>query len=80
MARPKKQLTDAEAVKMRDVEAYTHDDKKRTNNPPVGMAQHDKAEEKVKGMKNESKEMADHHHFCYLTNILSECIRHWQGR
>lgn len=48
MARPKKQLTDAEAVKMRDVEAYTHDDKKRTNNPPVGMAQHDKAEEKVK--------------------------------
>lgn len=30
MARPKKQLTDAEAVKMRDVEAYTHDDKKRT--------------------------------------------------
>ena len=43
MARPKKQLTDAEAAKMRDVEAYTHDDKKRTNNPPVGMAQHDKA-------------------------------------
>lgn len=48
MARPKKQLAAAEAAKMRDVEAYTHDDKKRTNNPPVGMAQHDKAEEKVK--------------------------------
>lgn len=48
MARPKKQLTDAEAAKMRDVEAYTHDDIKRTNNPPVGMAQHDKAEERVK--------------------------------
>ena len=48
MARPKKRPTDAEAAKMRDVEAYTHDDKKRTNNPPVGMAQHDKAEEKVK--------------------------------
>lgn len=48
MARPKKQLADAEAAKMRDVEAYTHDDKKRTNNPPVGMAQHDKAEERVK--------------------------------
>lgn len=46
MARPRKQLTDTE--KMRDVEAYTHDDKKRTNNPPVGMAQHDKAEEKLK--------------------------------
>ena len=48
MARPKKQLTDAEMTKMRDVDAYTHDDKKRTNNPPVGMAQHDKAEETVK--------------------------------
>lgn len=48
MARPKKQVTDAELAKMRDVEAYTHDDKMRTNNPPVGMAQHDKAEEKVK--------------------------------
>lgn len=46
MARPRKQLTDAE--KMRDIETYTHDDKKRTNNPPVGMAQHDKAEEKLK--------------------------------
>lgn len=48
MARPKKQVTDAELAKMRDVEAYTHDDKMRTNNPPVGMAHHDKAEEKVK--------------------------------
>ena len=46
MARPRKQLTDAD--KMRDIENYTHDDKKRTNNPPVGMAQHDKAEEKLK--------------------------------
>ena len=46
MARPRKQLTDAD--KMCDIENYTHDDKKRTNNPPVGMAQHDKAEEKLK--------------------------------
>lgn len=46
MARPKKQLTDAE--KMRDIDYYAHDDKKRTNNPPVGMAQHDKSEEKLK--------------------------------
>ncbi|MEE0795394.1 MAG: site-specific DNA-methyltransferase [Oscillospiraceae bacterium] len=46
MARPRKQLTDAD--KMRDIENYTHDDKKRTNNTPVGMAQHDKAEEKLK--------------------------------
>ncbi len=49
MPRPrKKQVSDTDASKMRDVEAYTHDDKKRTNNPPVGMAQHDKAEETVK--------------------------------
>ena len=46
MARPRKQLTDAD--KMRDIDYYAHDDKKRTNNPPVGMAQHDKAEEKLK--------------------------------
>ena len=46
MARPRKQLTDTE--KMRDIDYYAHDDKKRTNNPPVGMAQHDKAEEKLK--------------------------------
>ena len=48
MARRKYQISDAEAAKMRDIENYTHDDKQRTNNPPVGMAQHDKAEEKVK--------------------------------
>ena len=35
---------------MRDIEAYTHDDKKRANNPPVGMAQHDKAEETIIGL------------------------------
>lgn len=46
MARTKKVVSDAD--KMRDVEAYTHDDKKRTNNPPVGMAQHDKKAETVK--------------------------------
>lgn len=48
MARAKKQLTDADVAKLRDIEAYTHDDKQRTNNPPVGMAQHDKAQENVK--------------------------------
>lgn len=37
MPRPKKkQFTYGDAAKMRDVEAYTHDDKQRTNNPPVG--------------------------------------------
>ncbi len=40
--------TSGDAAKMRDVEAYTHDDKQRMNNPPVGMAQHDKAAEAVK--------------------------------
>ena len=48
MAPKKKQLTDADVAKMRDIEAYTHDDKTRTNNPPVGMAQHDKEVESVK--------------------------------
>ena len=48
MARTKKQLTDADVAKLRDIEAYTHDDKQRTNNPPVGMAQHDKTKENVK--------------------------------
>lgn len=44
MARKKKPIT-IDTTGMRDVEAYTHDDKKRTNNPPVGMAQHDTAPE-----------------------------------
>ena len=49
MPRPRKNAAaETDAAKMRDIEAYTHDDKKRPNNPPVGMAQHDKAEEKVK--------------------------------
>jgi adenine-specific DNA-methyltransferase len=48
MARQKKQVTVEEITKMRDIDAYTHDDKRRTNNPPVGMAQHDKAAESVK--------------------------------
>lgn len=48
MARKKRFLTDDEVAKMRDIEAYTHDDKMRSNNPPVGMAQHDKTEETMK--------------------------------
>lgn len=46
--RAKNRTPDIDISKLRDIEAYTHDDKKRTNNPPVGMAQHDKSEEKVK--------------------------------
>lgn len=46
--RAKNQTLDIDISKLREIEAYTHDDKKRANNPPVGMAQHDKSEEKVK--------------------------------
>lgn len=42
----KKAVTDTKGI--RDIEAYTHDDKKRTNNPPAGMAQHDTAPETKK--------------------------------
>lgn len=34
--------------KLREIETYDHKDKKRSNNPPVGMAQYDTAEEKEK--------------------------------
>ena len=45
---PKKKLTMTEMEKLRDIEAYTHDDKKRSNNPPVGMAKLDKNSDSVK--------------------------------
>lgn len=48
MARLKKRLENTSDVKMHDIDTYTHQDKLRTNNPPVGMAQHDTAEEKIK--------------------------------
>ena len=44
----KKQITEADVKKMRDIEAYTHDSKKRSNNPPAGMAHHDKSAETTK--------------------------------
>lgn len=44
----KKKLTIAETEKLRDIEAYTHDDKQRTNNPPVGMAKLDKKTDSIK--------------------------------
>ena len=44
MARKKSNI-DIDTSKMRDIEAYTHDDKQRTNNPPAGMAQYDAAPE-----------------------------------
>lgn len=48
MAGKKKILTVAEVDKLREIETYEHSDKKRTNNPPVGMTQHDKSEDKMK--------------------------------
>ena len=44
MPRSKKK-TVVDATGLRDIETYTHGDKKRTNNPPAGMAQHDTAPE-----------------------------------
>lgn len=44
----KKKLTMSEMEKLRDIEAYTHDDKQRTNNPPVGMAKLDKKTDSIK--------------------------------
>lgn len=43
-----KKRKEIDTSKMHDIEAYTHDDKKRANNPPVGMAHRDVAEEKRK--------------------------------
>jgi len=39
-----KQTTDQKTTTndLREVDAYTHEDKKRTNNPPAGLATHDK--------------------------------------
>lgn len=48
MPRKRKVLTDREIAKLREIETYVHDDKTRTNNPPVGMAQHDKTSESNK--------------------------------
>lgn len=41
----RKKSVNIDTTGMHDIEAYTHDDKKRANNPPVGMAQHDTAPE-----------------------------------
>lgn len=47
MARKKeKPIIDVE--KLREIETYDHKDKKRSNNPPVGMAHYDTVEEKQK--------------------------------
>ena len=47
----KKSITAADAAKLRDIDTYTHDDKKRKNIPPVGMAIRDNTPESVKTYK-----------------------------
>lgn len=44
----KKKMTMSEMEKLRDIETYIHDGKKRSNNPPVGMAKLDKNNDKIK--------------------------------
>ena len=48
---------------MRDIETYEHGDKKRTNNPPVGMAQHDKTAENTKT-------------YDHISTAKASCLRH----
>lgn len=43
----KKLLTDAEISKLRDIDAYEHLGKKRSNNPPIGLAKHDRVAEEM---------------------------------
>jgi adenine-specific DNA-methyltransferase len=45
---PKSKKTHIDDPKLRDIEAYTHDNAKRANNPPAGMAQYDRQEDKTK--------------------------------
>lgn len=47
MSRGRKKV-DINYDKMREIETYEHSDKQRSNNPPVGMAQYDTAEETKK--------------------------------
>lgn len=45
---PKKKkslLSDAEVAALRDIDAYDHPDKKRANNPPIGLASRDREKE-----------------------------------
>lgn len=44
----RKDNTIIDGSEYREIDAYTHDDKKRINNPKVGMAHRDNAEEKLK--------------------------------
>lgn len=48
MPRKKKALSEKELEKMREVTAYDHRDKKRANNPKIGMARYDRVAEETK--------------------------------
>ena len=48
MPRKKKELSEKELEKMREVTAYDHHDKKRANNPKIGMARYDRVAEETK--------------------------------
>lgn len=48
MARKIKSLSAAETANLRELETYEHADKKRKNNPPAGIAQHDREPDRVK--------------------------------
>ena len=47
MPRKKKLLSDAEVKNLRDIEAYDHADKKRANNPPIGLAKKEREAEQM---------------------------------
>ncbi len=47
MPRKKKELTEKELSKIRDVEAYKHNEYERTNNPKVGYARYDRVHEET---------------------------------
>ena len=47
MPRKNKLLSDAEMAKIRDIEAYDHADKKRANNPPIGLAKKERVAEQM---------------------------------
>lgn len=47
MPRKKKELSEKEFSKIREVTAYDHHDKKRSNNPAIGVAKYDRSDEEL---------------------------------
>lgn len=47
MPRKKKLISEKEVEKLRQIDAYDHADKTRTNNPPIGIARYDKVQEEM---------------------------------